>query len=384
MQGALLNKSQFDDLLLELRSMDDKGVAQGFDRFEKLGRNLLFAGLWDEALECYEILTQRSSADFGWLIRKLRWRQQRREEFRIQYGAVVHQTRILDFFRARGWDVSQVDTKPARVGYVSAAAFVHTFSPSSRYAFSVHEKVFESTDQGKIDREAFLFKVLHPYTLRAPAFFGVQAVGDFLSVYYQHIEGHELPAAEWGENEVELIHHYWAIEPPMDIAVWNGSKRLLAQEILEKYAQLPVYRASCELAGEAQFHAIAKTIENNKSVIATTIRRMPTFVFHRDLHAGNTIRTKDGQVVVVDWEQWSLEPLGFGWLPYLGRGSRMRNPDITRIAKMRFLFAGFTTCHMLLMASLWGYYIANMKHRPELALGWLERLAEYSEQVAAL
>jgi hypothetical protein len=102
---------------------------------------------------------------------------------------------------------------------------------------------------------------------------------------------------------------------------------------------------------------LRQTIDRNKGAISSTIQMMPSFVFHRDLHAGNTLRTASGEVFVVDWEQWSLEPIGYGWLPYIRRGAKMRVPDVAQIAKRRSLSA-LNESNILLMAALSGYQVA--------------------------
>jgi len=348
---------------------------------EKTARELVYAGRWADAISLYEELS-RTGRNFGWLVERLKWRQSREAEYRRDFGNEAHRRHVEDHFReVQSLDVEGIDSAPAKVGFISVGAFVHTLNIRDGRALRVYEKIFALPDAAKVAHESQLFTHYPAEVLNAPAFFGTRTSGEFISAYYAFIDAVPIMASENDTLQRQLIQRFWALSPVDEIFAPEDSLYPVVLELIDKLETISIFRDAGQDAARIQKHL--ELVRDSKELIASTIARMPKFPFHRDLHADNILRDKSGKVFVIDWEKWSFEPIGFGWAPELSVEYALPMPDFRALLQARPLFEGFNIYHLLMMSSLWGLRNAIAK-RSQSGVAWLERLAECCERAAML
>jgi aminoglycoside phosphotransferase (APT) family kinase protein len=118
---------------------------------------------------------------------------------------------------------------------------------------------------------------------------------------------------------------------------------------------------------------LAGFLDRNKVSILDLLNRMPTFIFHLDLHEGNVLLDAAGEPKVIDWEQWAIAPLGFGWSSMDPEGG-LPAIDMHRLRAARPLPDAIRERDLWLMAAIWGCYSALEREDHRLAATWLQRL----------
>lgn len=377
---ALCESQLFDAANAELwRALGverDSGLISNPRTLEPFALGYLRNSQWKEAFALYRIITLTGQRDFEWISRKLAWRIEYEAQFRKNYGNADHGTRIRQYFREKlRVGIDDVQSSKSVVGYVGMATYCHQLSlENADDNLLIYEKVFEGIDRDKVEREAILFETIPSQKLHAPAYYGFQEVGPFISLYSEYVAGTEISEDRWGKLEADLMYKYWAVQPSPELAS-NG--KIVKQFVLDVIANYKKQGDPGEIGKHLKYATYEETtrrIDSQLTAIYTKIQRTPLFVFHRDFHRGNVLLENGASPKVFDWEQWSLEPIGVGWLPF-ARFGEIQKIDIRRIRASRPVPDETTEDDLLLMASIWGFFNGAQRGDAVIASAWLEQIA---------
>jgi hypothetical protein len=332
---------------------------------------------WQAALAIYRILEMRGRRQYGWLIAKLEWRIRNRESLCELFGNIEHQKRIRTYFEnLLGISISHIDTKPSEVGFVAVTSYKHSLKLNGNGGeLSIYEKVREFLDWEKGELERLLFENIDAQNLAAPKYYGIEKSGPFFSSFTDFVEG--VPVKnDWPRVHADLIYKLWAIQPGISLKENASVPKRNALKILSRLKRTSESSKLDIYIDKDTIYSIKKAIDFAMKDIIERVNRMPLFIYHKDLHAGNTLINSSGEVTLFDWDQWSLEPIGFGWSPRANE-SNLKLIDLSRVRLQRTIPEDITDSDAMLMASISGYNHGIIKGKPALAAFWLRRLGDY-------
>jgi hypothetical protein len=167
-------------------------------------------------------------------------------------------------------------------------------------------KLFEHNRTRQALHEATLLSV-PPLQLPAPIFLGTTMLGGFHCHVLQLPERAARQINEiTAQQHLQLLHSLLAVQPPKDlIARYCRSHPLISQRLSESMLQ----RLDAVAPGGLQeLLEIREQIDHWRS----TLHAMPPG-FCVKPEPGSLLETQDGELLLLHWGNWSLEPCGYGW-----------------------------------------------------------------------
>ncbi len=167
-------------------------------------------------------------------------------------------------------------------------------------------QVFPPQLAGRMDDERFLFCHVSRQALNAPEVIATFSKGGFECQLTEFGEGHGVSAADWPAFQEKLFRKHWSCMPPEDLVrAFESSRGLLGARL---NANL-VARLEVAADSEADVDGLAM-FESRLPEVQSMLNRMPVYVRNTDLNRGNLAQRSDGEVLVMSWSAWTLEPIG--------------------------------------------------------------------------
>jgi hypothetical protein len=358
--------------------------------FEELAKIHLFSRDWRSAFSVYAMLYLSGHEQYAWICHRLARRVENESLFNSLFENEHHKSRILKHISEQlGKEIRHIETTRSKLGYIGIASFRHKLDlanstnsepkQSEQRTPDIYEKVFDSSDEQKANLEVLLFESVSPTLLVSPNFYGAIEIGEFKSMLYEFIDGaNEVGQDEWYKIEKQLLYQHWSVAPPAALMNDPRVDQSFARKILECILESTKLEILRKYIDKSSFENLLTFLDNNRTVLFELVDRMPSFIFHRDLCESNVLLDSKLMPKVIDWEQWALAPIGFGWSP-LARESEVPKIDMQRIRGARSLPDDIGEHHLLLMAAIWASYSAIERKDYQLAAAWLKRFPLFVE-----
>lgn len=158
----------------------------------------------------------------------------------------------------------------------------------------------------QMENEDFLFRSMPRARLKAPALTADFAEGPFECRIYEHGNGEEVAPADWAECYRALLVHYWSCQPPKAlIGAFSASHKPLQDRLSDEMAGRMSVAVDTE-AEQIRYEAFRARLP----AIRDWIRSVPLYVHNPDLGRHTTVRSDDGEIRIMYWGRWTLEPIG--------------------------------------------------------------------------
>ena len=176
-------------------------------------------------------------------------------------------------------------------------------SESTRY-FQL--QVFAPQVVSRLEDEQFLFRHLPRQALNAPDVVGSFSKSSFACQLMEFGDGRGITAADWpAAQEVLLLSHWSCVPPDGLLQAFASSRGFLAKRLNGDV----VARMEVAADSAADVDALA-TFESRLPEIQGLLNQMPVYVQNSYLNRGNLARQSNGELLVMSWSAWTLEPIG--------------------------------------------------------------------------
>ena len=155
-----------------------------------------------------------------------------------------------------------------------------------------------------LENEDFLFRHISREQLMAPRLITRFRQAAFECQICEF--GKPVSAQDWRELHPRLIEHYWSWQPPENLVELYSASRMLLHQ-----------RLNAELAGRTQVAVdtneeadTLKRFQEQLPQIQSLLESLPLYIFNPECMKTNTVYADNGQIHVMTWGRWSLEPVG--------------------------------------------------------------------------
>ncbi|MCK8516971.1 hypothetical protein M0534_11635 [Methylonatrum kenyense] len=186
-----------------------------------------------------------------------------------------------------------------------------TFTASTELAESAGSRyfqlqVFAPQVMSRLEDEQFLFGHLPRKALNAPEVVGSFAKSSFACQLMEFGDGRGITAADWPAAQEMLLLNHWSCLPPDGLLqAFASSRGFLAKRLNGDV----VARMEVAADSAADVDALA-TFESRLPEIQGLLNQMPVYVQNSYLNRGNLARQSHGELLVMSWSAWTLEPIG--------------------------------------------------------------------------
>lgn len=230
-----------------------------------------------------------------------------RRSVRDVFDKPNRETDIRRLLVASGFDVKGVEVIWADCairGLITFRACAERAQSENRQYFQL--QVFPQPVAKRLEDEQFLFSHVSRQALNAPEVVGMFSKAGFECQLTEFGEGGSIRTADWPVFQQTLLRQHWSCVPPDNLVRAFASSRgfLGARLSGDLVARLEVAADS-----EADVDALA-TFESRLPEIQRLVNRMPVYVHNTHLNRGNLAQKPDGEVLVMSWSAWTLEPIG--------------------------------------------------------------------------
>jgi hypothetical protein len=192
-----------------------------------------------------------------------------------------------------------------------------------------------------LEHEEYLFEQISRENMNAPAVVTRFNVSDFSCQICEYGLGKPIEDDQWPEVLAGLIERHWLHVPPAQlVSAFNTSRPSLPERLsLDFLARMSVaIDTEEEQAGFDDFMALNGRLRE-------LLQSVPEYIYNPDMKSENVVRTRDGDIIVMTWAKWSIEPLGVGnykeisdsrWAQILGSVNSLRK-DVSQPVTMDLL-----------------------------------------------
>ncbi|MBK1672479.1 hypothetical protein CKO35_04040 [Ectothiorhodospira shaposhnikovii] len=167
-------------------------------------------------------------------------------------------------------------------------------------------QVFPQEHRRQLLNEEFLFANIPRERLKAPEVIALFEESPFECQICRAGTGTSLTQSEWHERQADILGLYWSIMPPHPLVKGFSASRRLPHDRLGN-GLIERLRIAIDTPEEA---SVLKNFEASLPEITDRLRNIPLYVSNPDLSPGHVIKTEDGDILVMYWGRWSLEPMG--------------------------------------------------------------------------
>ncbi len=188
-------------------------------------------------------------------------------------------------------------------GLITFKVLAETADSTVRY-FQL--QVFPPQAVSRMENERFLFENIPRHALNAPEVVGTLSKAGFECQLLKFGDGVGIAAAEWPECQEVLFRRHWSCSPPDGLLQAFASSRgfLGIRLSANLVARLEVAADSAsDVDALAAFGSWLPEIQR-------LLRLMPVYVQNSYLNKGNLARKSNGELLVMSWSAWTLEPIG--------------------------------------------------------------------------
>lgn len=214
---------------------------------------------------------------------------------------------VRGLLSSNGLDVQEVEVTWADCAIRGLIAFIVraelTKSENFRY-FQL--QVFAPQVVSRLEDEQFLFGHLPRRALNAPRLVDRFSKAGFACQLMEFCDGRGITAADWPASQEALLLSHWSCVPPDGLLqAFASSRGFLGKRLNgDVVARLEV------AADRAENVDALATFESGLPEIKGLLNRMPIYVHNTHLNRENVVEQSNGELLVMSWTAWTLEPIG--------------------------------------------------------------------------
>jgi hypothetical protein len=173
------------------------------------------------------------------------------------------------------------------------------------------QQVFPPKQYQRLEHELFLFRHIPRAHLAAPELVSMFFAGPFQCLICDYGSGRPTPNSDWPDVEHQLTQRMWSCRPPDELVrIYSASAPLLHHRFNGEIADRLEIAADTEEEME-KLHRFRSMLPR----IREKLQSIPLYVHNSDLNRNSTVQRPDGEIMIISWGRWTLEPLGAG-LPH--------------------------------------------------------------------
>jgi len=186
---------------------------------------------------------------------------------------------------------------------------VATFDEQGKELGSYLVKLFNNNQRTMALHEASLLVECEHLALPAPQFFGAYIVENYQCHIFGWNETKELLPSELGLKYQETALRLLTYEPPKILLEnYRRSKPMLDQRLNK--SMVDCLRL---VTGDEVQLAILTTFQEKLCQIKLRLQSLPVQIINPDMRSDTLRRYEDGNITLIHWGKWSIEPVGAGW-----------------------------------------------------------------------
>jgi hypothetical protein len=157
-----------------------------------------------------------------------------------------------------------------------------------------------------LEDEDFLFRYFARDHLKAPRLVTRFKQPPFECQICEYGFGKTVSPQDWKTLNQSLLKHYWSCQPPEElINAYKTSRTLLSQRLNDELVSRLIVAVDNEEEAE-----MLRDFQVSLKGTRERLNRIPLYVHNPDISPDNVIQDNEGQVFVMTWGDWSLEPVG--------------------------------------------------------------------------
>ncbi|MEA5446501.1 hypothetical protein VCB98_11800 [Gammaproteobacteria bacterium AB-CW1] len=170
------------------------------------------------------------------------------------------------------------------------------------------QQVFPYKKLHFLEHEEYLFEQVSRRALWAPEVYSRYEVGQFSVQICDYGLGRPLTADEWSERFSTILGKFWSIAPePSLVSAFETSRPTLPDRLTEEFVQR--VGVAVDTQAEMQdFELLVSRLEQ----LREKLRAVPQHFHNPDLNRNNVAPDREGNLLVMAWGRWSIEPFGAG------------------------------------------------------------------------
>jgi hypothetical protein len=185
------------------------------------------------------------------------------------------------------------------------------------------QQVFADKQAHLLGNEDFLFTMVKRQELKAPAVLARFQEGTFECQICEYGPQGVLPQERYDAVLPELMADVWCFNPPKKlVATFNA-----AQESLPGRLTADLIERLAVAADSAAESSLIESLLMRLPELRARLVRIPLCVFNPDINQANVAEIRPGEICVMTWIHWAIEPVGAGMPEELPHS---RLPDIVR------------------------------------------------------
>lgn len=180
---------------------------------------------------------------------------------------------------------------------------------------TLHQHIYSPRHLHLLKNEQLLFRHMKREVLKAPPVIARFEEGAFSCQVCAAGPPLYQSAHEWHRGELKLLEYYWGCKPTRRLIRTFTSARPLLHKRLT-----PALVARLEVAVDDDRDAAElETFCQSLQWVVGRVKRVPLYVHNPDLNRESVVRSGSGDVYVMNWGRWRLEPIGVGFEGHRGR-----------------------------------------------------------------
>jgi hypothetical protein len=210
-------------------------------------------------------------------------------------------------------DIVKVESHWLDSGRAGSFAFeVRAFSSDGTARFVGLERVVASRSRQPLENESLIIESLGSRELKAPPVLLEYEVGEFQCRLFDLQGASAVTQRDWKErHQPQVMLHLWGIDPGEELRrIFELSKPYIFERIGSDRLE------ALEVAADTEAKvAILQAFRLELPTLQSLLKSLPTFPFNKSLGPGAIYERPDGDLYILDWSRWSLEPVGVGMEP---------------------------------------------------------------------
>lgn len=185
------------------------------------------------------------------------------------------------------------------------------------------QQVFSAKHTHLLEKEDFLFSIISRDKLKASPVISRFREGKFECQICAYSPEAALQPERYRAVLAELLADIWCFNPPRKLVTAFSAARAalpgrLTADFIDRLA------IACDFPAES---AALETLRSRLPEVRAWLERLPKHVFNPDIKRANVVETAPGDIRIMTWTRWMIEPVGVGMPEALPRNML---PDLVK------------------------------------------------------
>ncbi|WP_291321047.1 hypothetical protein [Desulfonatronospira sp.] len=168
------------------------------------------------------------------------------------------------------------------------------------------KQVFTTQSAQLFENEDYLFTRISRNELKAPALVTRYTREPFVCQILEYGLGEPVPGNKWKSLHDNLLEYYYSIKPSPELVKAFRTSHKSLHEILSREFVSRTWIAVDTPEEKSDLNLFLEYLPGTECML----KSVPYFIHNPDLTVKNTVQTEAGEVLVMTWGRWTLEPLG--------------------------------------------------------------------------